>query len=78
MADLKALREVDLSQNYLNAFPVQLSRLKQLNALNLARNRIKQLPTDVRFLQVVELNLNQNQVVKLASVSQIKSPRFEQ
>ena len=69
MADLKALREVDLSQNYLNAFPVQLSRLKQLNALNLARNRIKQLPTDVRFLQVVELNLNQNQVGKLASAS---------
>ena len=78
MADLKALREVDLSQNYLNAFPVQLSRLKQLNALNLARNRIKQLPTDVRFLQVVELNLNQNQVRKLASVSLIKSHRLEQ
>ena len=65
MADLKALRDIDLSQNVLTAFPKQFCRLKQLSSLDLSRNKIKDLPSDVRFLQVVELNLNQNQVKHL-------------
>lgn len=50
------------SSNLLSTFPVVFSRLKFLTVLDLARNRIPEVPDGVGGLQVVELILNQNQV----------------
>ena len=62
VANLKCLRDVNLSHNRLTSFPAQLCKLKKLDSLNLSSNKIKVLPSDVKFLQVLELNLNVNQV----------------
>lgn len=55
------------SNNQLTTFPTVFSSLKFLTVLDLARNRIPEVPAGVGDLQVVELILNQNQIRQVSS-----------
>ena len=50
------------SKNHLRSFPKSVCGLPQLDVLDISNNEIKIIPPEVKSLQTVELNLNQNQV----------------
>ena len=62
LANMPTLRDINVSHNQLLDFPVSLCGLRNLNSVDLSGNRIRQVPDEVKTLQAVELNLNQNQV----------------
>lgn len=62
VANMTALRDINVSHNQLLDFPISLCNLRHLNSVDLSGNRIRQVPDDVKTLQAVELNINQNQV----------------
>ena len=60
----------------MTVFPQDLSKLKQLDVIDLSRNKITTVPENVSQCQAIEINLNQNQVSILPeSVS--KCPRLK-
>ena len=60
--NLSHLRTLSLTGNGFRSFPDVLSDLKSLDAVDLSRNKVSEIPGNVRICQVIELNLNQNQV----------------
>ncbi|KAJ6627048.1 Leucine-rich repeat-containing protein 57 [Pseudolycoriella hygida] len=66
LANLINLKQVHLSNNQITEFPIMLCGLKHLDILELSKNKITSIPSDVKDLQVTELNVNQNQISALA------------
>ncbi len=82
-SNLQSLKEVDLSDNRLTAFPASLLSLAKLDHINLSRNKISEpLPADMSGLMATELNLNQNQISSLPSslarCKRLKTLRLEE
>ena len=71
-----------LSHNQISSFPQSLLNLKQLNVLDLAHNKITEVPAAVAKLEATELVLNCNQIRFIApEVSQcprLKTLRLEE
>ncbi|XP_011200504.2 leucine-rich repeat protein 1 [Bactrocera dorsalis] len=64
----KSLRELDLSANELNHFPLDIIRLEQLVGLKLSDNKIKRLPFGFRRLRNLRnLNIASNLLTSLPS-----------
>ena len=59
---LSALRDINLSRNYVSNFPIQLGGLKHLNLVDLSHNKLAALPNEIKDVEAIEINLNQNQV----------------
>lgn len=76
LAELRNLKQVHLSNNQINEFPTQLCGLKHLDILDLSRNKIQSIPAEVANLYVIELNVNQNQIGRLA-IEMAASPRMK-
>ena len=57
-------REVHLASNRLASFPLAFCGLAQLDLLDLSNNSITALPAEIFSLQALELNLNNNKVIK--------------
>jgi len=51
----------------LTEFPVCFKDAKNLDTINLSKNKIEQVPDEIGCLNVTELNLNQNRLVKLTA-----------
>ncbi|KAJ1980135.1 hypothetical protein H4R34_002567 [Dimargaris verticillata] len=62
IANLAALRVVDLSNNQLAALPLEFSQLTHLTHLNLAGNQLTSLPAGLYHLPLHELKLGHNQL----------------
>ena len=62
---LANLKEFYCQSNKLTLFPKCLCELKNLNILDLSKNRIKELPEHMETLQVMELNMNKNKLKRL-------------
>lgn len=81
-ANLKNLKQVNLSNNQLTSFPTMFCGIKNLNVLDLSRNKITSIPPEIKDLQVVELNCNQNQIsslaVEIADCTKLKTLRLEE
>lgn len=75
LGQLKALRTLCLSGNQISEFPTRLGSLRNLDLLDLSRNKIQNVPLEVSELQTIEINLNQNQVLK--SSSSIASSQYK-
>jgi Leucine-rich repeat (LRR) protein len=75
---LSQLRELDLSYNSFDRFPIQLRQLRQLEWLNLAHNRITVLPEWIggELIEWQELNLENNLLTDLP-VSIIKLQKLK-
>ena len=60
-------REVHLKSNQLSSFPAAFcqSSLTQLALLDLSNNSITETPAEIRSLQALELNLNDNKVAEV-------------
>ena len=60
-------REVHLKSNQLSSFPAAFcqSSLTQLALLDLSNNSITEIPAEIRSLQALELNLNDNKVAEV-------------
>lgn len=66
LGQLRALREVDVSNNQLTALPDDIGRLTQLNTLNIDNNRLIRLPASfVRLIRLKQLWLSNNQIERL-------------
>ena len=59
---LSALRDINLSRNFVSNFPVQLGGLKHLNSVDFSNNKLTSLPNEISAVEAIEINLNQNQV----------------
>ena len=59
---LSALRDVSLAYNFISSFPIQLVGLKHLNSIDLSHNKLSALPNEIKDVEAIEINLNQNQV----------------
>ena len=55
-----------MSHNNFTTFPSALLNLKQMNVLDLANNKIRAIPEEIRGLEATELVLNCNQVSLIA------------
>lgn len=66
LGKLKNLKQINLSHNQIAEFPIMFCGLKHLDVLDLSRNKITSVPPEVGSLQVTELNLNQNQISRIA------------
>ena len=66
---LKSLRHISLAYNELKSFPVQLCAIRTLDVIDLSHNKLTDVPDAVRDLNAIELNVNQNQVKEILSVS---------
>lgn len=66
MANLKHLKQVHLNNNQLTQFPTMFCGMKNLDVLDVSRNKIAAIPSEVKNLYVTELNCNQNQIATLA------------
>ena len=55
-----------MSHNNFTTFPTALLNLKQMNVLDLANNKIRAVPEEIRGLEATELVLNCNQVSLIA------------
>ena len=55
-----------MSHNNFSTFPTALLNLKQMNVLDLANNKIRAIPEEIRSLEATELVLNCNQVSLIA------------
>ncbi|KAL5961491.1 Leucine-rich repeat-containing protein 57 [Taenia solium] len=74
---LRHLRTVDISNNNLSEFPVELcSKDIPLDLLDLSKNNIDFIPDCASLLQVIELNLNENRISAI-SASLAKCPRLK-
>ncbi|VDK25510.1 unnamed protein product [Taenia asiatica] len=74
---LRHLRTVDISNNNLSEFPVELcSKDIPLDLLDLSKNNIDFIPDCASLLQVIELNLNENRISAISS-SLAKCPRLK-
>ncbi|VDM34059.1 unnamed protein product [Hydatigera taeniaeformis] len=74
---LQHLRTVNISNNNLTEFPVELcSKDIPLDLLDLSKNNIDFIPDCASLLQVIELNLNDNWV-SAVSASVAKCPRLK-
>lgn len=82
LANLVNLKQVHLSNNQIPEFPIMFCGLKHLDILELSRNKITSIPSDVKDLQVTELNVNQNQISviaeELADCPKLKIFRIEE
>merc|ERR1712038_2200221 len=77
VANLKNLKELNLSGNRIQKFPLALTKLRKLDVVDLSSNNLTSIPNDdVHELQVTELNLNQNQISSL-SADIAKCPRLK-
>lgn len=66
VADLKALKTLDLSHNQLTSLPPALYSLPHLDYLNLNHNRLQALPEQgLSHLTALELNLSTNSLSRL-------------
>ncbi|XP_039270804.1 leucine-rich repeat-containing protein 57-like [Styela clava] len=79
---ITSLKVINLQGNKLGDIPVGLTQLKHLDSLNLSHNSIKRIPDEMKDLQAVELNLNQNQISSipecLHQCPRLKVLRFEE
>ena len=64
LSQLSNLRTLNVSENRLTQFPESINTLKNLDAVNLSKNKITEIPDSIGTCQAIELNLNQNQVIK--------------
>ena len=65
-SSLTHLKQIILSNNQIAEFPIMFAGLKHLDMLDLSRNIITNVPAEAKELHCTELNLNQNQITKLA------------
>ncbi|CAO1405971.1 unnamed protein product [Diamesa serratosioi] len=65
-SSLTHLKQILLSNNQIAEFPIMFAGLKHLDMLDLSRNIITNVPAEAKELHCTELNLNQNQITKLA------------
>jgi len=81
-ANLRNLKQVNLSNNQIVEFPAMFAGLKHLDMLDLARNKITVVPPAAKELQCTELNVNQNQISvlaeELADCPRLKTLRIEE
>jgi len=68
---LKSLRHISLAYNDLRLFPVQLCAIRTLDVIDLSHNKITEVPDAIRDLNAIELNMNQNQVNEIRTISLI-------
>lgn len=82
LVNLSNLKQVHLSNNQIPEFPTMFCGLKHLDILELSKNKITSIPSEVKDLQVTELNVNQNQIstiaVELADCPKLKILRIEE
>lgn len=82
LSNLANLKQVHLSNNQIAEFPIMFCGLKHLDILELSRNKITSIPSEVKGLQVTELNVNQNQIStmaeELADCPKLKVLRIEE
>lgn len=82
LANLVNLKQVHLSNNQIADFPTMFCGLKHLDILELSKNKITSIPSDIKDLQVTELNVNQNQISaiaeELADCPKLKILRIEE
>ena len=68
MKNLNHLRTLSLTGNGFKTFPDVLFDLRTLDAVDLSKNKITEIPANTRVCQVIELNLNLNQVCYSMSI----------
>ncbi|VUZ54585.1 unnamed protein product [Hymenolepis diminuta] len=77
LSSLRHLRNVDLSNNQLTEFPLELCFSDiPLDILDLSKNKISLIPDAISPLQVIELNLCENEI-SVISESLSKCPRLK-
>ena len=77
IANIKNLKELNLSHNKLKRFPLALTKLRKLDVVDISSNNITKIANEeINELQVTELNLNQNQLSSL-SKNLAKCPRLK-
>uniref|UniRef100_A0A0R3SZK9 LRRCT domain-containing protein n=1 Tax=Hymenolepis diminuta TaxID=6216 RepID=A0A0R3SZK9_HYMDI len=77
LSSLRHLRTVDLSNNQLTEFPLELCFSDiPLDILDLSKNKISLIPDAISPLQVIELNLCENEI-SVISESLSKCPRLK-
>ena len=70
---LNHLKTLNINNNKLKEFPVDVCCLPNLDALDLSANAIKTLPNEIGNLAAIELNLNKNMLNQLTdSLSECK------
>ena len=62
MSELQNLKKLSVTHNQLKEFPAQLVGLKNLDSVDLSHNRITNIPENIKSINAMEINLNQNQV----------------
>ncbi|CAH8865629.1 unnamed protein product [Trichobilharzia szidati] len=63
LTELSCLRTVNLSNNYLTEFPVELCISSiPINVIDLSNNKITIIPNAISALQAIEINLNHNRI----------------
>lgn len=65
IANLKQLKFLDLSQNYINFLPEEIGKMDQLETLVLNNNILKTIPNTIGNLRVKALHLSENQLSSL-------------
>ncbi|EGT53664.1 hypothetical protein CAEBREN_00382 [Caenorhabditis brenneri] len=68
--DLKLLKHLDVSVNYLTELPAYIGSLNHLKQLNLTRNQCETIPAEIGLLTNLEvLNVSQNRMTDLPDLS---------
>lgn len=65
-SNLTGLRQLILSNNRFTIIPDAVLRLTNLQLLDLSSNQITQIPDHIQTIQVDELNLNDNRIIKIS------------
>ncbi|CAF0884089.1 unnamed protein product [Rotaria sp. Silwood1] len=66
-ANLSSLRQLIISNNRFTTIPESILKLPNLQLLDLSSNQITQIPDQIQTLQVDELNLNDNRIIKISN-----------
>ncbi|CAF1372535.1 unnamed protein product [Adineta steineri] len=64
---LTTLKQLNLSKNNFLTIPRAILYLSNLQVLDLSANRIQEINDDIEFLEVDELNLNNNQISQIST-----------
>lgn len=82
LSNLSNLKQVYLSDNQISEFPLMFCGLRHLDMLDISKNKITEVPDGISNLHVTELNMNQNQLLKLsesiADCPRLKTLRLEE
>jgi len=78
---LTALKQLVLSQNRFTTIPSVVLQLPNLQLLDLSANQIAEIPDEIETIQIDELNLNNNRIVKISDklhrCSRLKTLRLD-